>query len=90
MEISMREAKARFAEVVAAAGRGERVVITKHSRPFIELITAKTPGGKTPGGMDFGKAAVVRRELGIDGLDVELPDDFDDPAYSRNVLGLPD
>ena len=83
MELSMREAKARFAE--AAADRGERVVITRHGRPFVELVAAKTLGG-----MDFEKAAAVRRELGIDGLDVKLPDNFDDPAYSRKVLGLPD
>ena len=85
MELSMREAKARFAEAAVAADRGERVVITRHGRPFVELVAAKTLGG-----MDFEKAAAVRRELGIDGLDVELPDNFDDPAYSRKVLGLPD
>jgi hypothetical protein len=40
--------------------------------------------------MDFEKAAIVRRELGIDGLKVTLPDNFDDPAFSRQVLGLDD
>lgn len=81
----MREAKARFAEAAAAAERGERVIITKHGRPFVELIAAQKAGS-----MDFEKAAIVRRELGIDGLTVELPGDFDDPAFSRQVLGMPD
>ena len=83
MELSIREAKARFAEAAAAAARGERVVVTKHGRPFIELVSAQTTFG-----MDFEKAALIRRELGLDGLTVRLPADFDDPAFSRQVLGL--
>jgi prevent-host-death family protein len=81
MELSVREAKARFAE--AAAARGERVVVTKHGRPFIELVSAQRASG-----MDFDKASIVRRELGLDGLTVRLPPDFDDPAFSRQMLGL--
>ena len=54
MELSIREAKARFAEATAAAARGERVVITKHGRPFVELVVAQIRVG-----MDFAKAAQV-------------------------------
>ncbi len=85
MELSIREAKARFAAAAAAAARGERVVVTKHGRPFIELVPALKASG-----MDFEKAVVVRRELGLDGLKVTLPPDFDDPAFSRQVIGLDD
>ena len=85
MELSIHEAKARFAEAAAAAARGERVVITKHGRAFSELVPAQKASG-----MDFEKAAIVRHELGLDGLDVRLPPDFDDPASSRQVLGLSD
>ena len=85
MEFSIREAKARFAEAAASAARGERVVVTKHGRPFVELIPAHAASG-----MDSDKAAVVRRELGLDGLKVGLPPDFDAPAFSRQVLGLTD
>ena len=85
MELSIREAKARFTEAAAAAARGERVVVTKHGRPFVELVPAQRAAG-----MNFEKAATVRRELGLDGLDVRLPLDFDDPAFSRQVLGLSD
>jgi hypothetical protein len=38
--------------------------------------------------MDFEKAATIRRELGLDGLKVTLPPNFDEPASSRQVLGL--
>jgi prevent-host-death family protein len=83
MELSIREAKARFAEAAAAAARGERVVVTKHGRPFVELVPVQLACG-----MDFEQAAIIRRKLGIDGLKVSLPPDFDDPAFSRQVLGL--
>ena len=85
MELSIREAKARFVEAAAAAARGERVVVTRYGRPFVELVPAHAASG-----MDFDKAAVVRRELGLDGLKVSLPPDFDDLAFSRQVLGLTD
>ena len=83
MEMSIREAKARFAEAAAAAARGERVVVTKHGQPFIELVPVQNTGG-----MDFAKAAAVRQALGLDGLSVAIPADFDDAAFSRRVLGL--
>lgn len=83
MELSMHEAEVRFAEAAAAAARGERVVITKHGRPFIELISAQKPSG-----MDFDKAVIVRQQLGLDGLVIRLPADFDDADVSRRVLGL--
>jgi len=41
-------------------------------------------------GMDFEKAVLVRRDLGLDGLKVSLPENFDDPEFSRQVLGLED
>jgi prevent-host-death family protein len=83
MELSIREAKAHFAKAAAAAARGERVIVTKHGRPFVELVPAQRAFG-----MDFEKAATIRRALGLDGLKVNLPPNFDDPAFSREVLGL--
>ena len=40
-------------------------------------------------GTDFAKADAVRRSLGLDDLTVDVPPEFDDPALSRRVLGLP-
>jgi prevent-host-death family protein len=83
LELSVREAKARFAEAISAAEGGERVVITKHGKPVVELVPARPKGGH-----DFAKAAEVRERLGLTGVKIILPDDFDDPAFSRRVLGL--
>lgn len=85
LEMSVREAKARFAEATAAAARGERVVITKHGKPFVEVVPARRRGG-----VDFEKLGEIRRKMGLDGVTVTLPDNFDDPAFSRQVLGLED
>ena len=83
MELSIREAKSRFTEAAAAAARGERVVITKHGQPFVELVPARGVAG-----MNEERAMAVRRDLGLDGLTVRLPPEFDDPSFSREVLGL--
>ena len=84
MELSIREAKARFSEVAAAAARGERVVVTKQGQPFIEWIPAKPRGG-----IDWDKLASVRDELGLTGVSIKLDlEKFNDPAFSRRVLGL--
>ena len=84
MEMSVREAKARFAEASAAAARGERVTVTRYGKPFVEIVPARVPVAED----FFVRLERVRRELGLDGLRLELPDNFDDPAFSRKVLGL--
>lgn len=85
MELSVREAKARFSEAADAAARGERVMVTKHGRPFIELVPARKKGG-----VDFEELDKLRREFGWDEGSIKLPPNFDDPAFSRQVLGLDD
>ena len=40
--------------------------------------------------MDFGKAEAVRRALGLDRVELSVSPEFDDPASSRQVLGLDD
>lgn len=83
MEFSIREIKARFTEAATAAANGERVIVTRHGLPFVELVPARVATA-----MNFDKAELVRQELGLDGLTVCLPPDFDDPAFSNRVLGL--
>ena len=85
MEMSIREAKARFSEAIAAAMRGERVVITRHGRAVVELTIAQ---GKRP--LDFAAADAYLSEIGWNSSAMKLPQNFDDPAFSRDVLGLDD
>ena len=85
MELAIREAKARLSELIAAVRNGERVVITKHGRPAAELVRCDQHGG-----IDFDKLETARRRLGIEGDGPGWPAAFDDPAISRQVLGLND
>lgn len=88
MMLSVREAKARFSEALTAAAAGKQVVVTKYCRPFVELVAARPAGP----GFDLVKLAAIRKRLGIDGVTAEeaWPEHFDDPAFSRQVLGLKD
>ena len=83
MEFPIREAKARLSELVAAARKGERVIITRHGEPTAELVRCDRHGG-----IDFNKLEAARRRLGIEGDGEGWPEEFNDPAFSRKVLGL--
>ena len=83
MEFAIREAKARLSELVAAARKGERVIITRHGRPTAELVRCDRFGG-----IDFNKLEASRRRLGIEGDGEGWPEEFNIPAFSRKVLGL--
>ena len=83
MELAVREARARLSELISAAEKGERVVITKHGVPAVELVRCRPREG-----IDFKKLEETRRKLGIEGDGERWPEEFDDPAFSRRVLGL--
>lgn len=85
MEVGLRDAKARLSELVTAARNGERVVITRHGQPAVELVRCERRGG-----IDFEKLEATRRRLGIVGDGEGWPEEFNDPAFSRRVLGLDD
>jgi len=85
MESSINQAKTRFTEAVATKAQGERAVVTEHDWAVAELRPVQPTSGT-----NFEKAAVVRRELELDGLRVNLPPEFEDPAFSRQVLALED
>ena len=91
MEYSIREAKAHFSAAIAAVERGEHVTVTKHGKPVATIIPAEAPEKI---GVDWEKAARIRKQLGINPDDYDLGDEwlekFNDPAFSRQVLGLED
>ena len=86
MEMSVREAKAQFSAAIAAAERGEPVVVTRHGKPVATIV----PFVSKPVGVDWTRAAQIRAELRMDQVDDDWPAIFDDPAFSRKVLGLED
>lgn len=86
MELALRHAKTRLSELVAAAQRGERVVITKNGEPAVELVRCR----KRKGAIDWDRLEADRKRLGIEGDGERWPEEFDDPAFSRRVLGLED
>ena len=90
MELALRDAKARLSELVTAAQRGERVVITKYGEPVVELVRCP----ERRGGIDFDRLEADCRHLGIEEASPEeaaaWKADFEDPAFSRKVLGLDD
>lgn len=70
MQASVHEAKTNLSKLMEAAERGERVVITRHGVPAVELIPAK----KTT--VQFGSLA---------GLVGEPPEAFFDPMTEEEL-----
>ena len=91
MELSISAAKPRLSELVARAQRGERVIITKRGEPAVELVAYTK---KRRGGLDLKKLREAAVRAGIEQVPAEearrLIAEFDDPAFSREVLGLDD
>ncbi len=92
MQLAVSAAKPRLSELIAAAQRGERVVITKRGEPAVELIAC--PKRKRRGGIDFERLEATCKRLGIEQDPPEVAEKmiaaFQDPAFSREVLGLDD
>ena len=86
MELAISAAKPRLSELVAAAQRGERVVITRRGEPAAELVACP----KRRGGLDLKKLKADCEELGIEQIPPDearkLFAEFDDPAFSRRAL----
>ena len=87
MEYALRDAKAHLSKLVRDAQNGERVVITKHGKPVVELVRCHRRGG-----IDFDKLDADRRRLGIEEASPEEAEAmiaaFHDPALSRRVLRI--
>lgn len=65
MQVNMHEAKTRLSELVAAAERGEEVIIARGGAPAARLVA-----------VDVAHAPV---RLGALAGEIELGDDFDEP-----------
>lgn len=83
MDVALREAKSKLSELVQSAERGEKVVITRHGKPVAEIVPYRRKGG-----IDFAELEALRKAMGIDDVTLTIDPRFDDPEYSREVLGL--
>lgn len=92
MEVAISAAKPHLSALVAAVQRGERVVITNRGEPAVELVAC--PKRQRRGGLDLDKLEAACKRHGIPQIPPDearkLFAEFDDPAFSREVLGLPD
>ena len=97
MELAISAAKPRLSELITAAQRGERVVITKRGEPAAELIACPKPSDhakRGPEGDFFARLDAARERLGIKAMPREEAREFaealHDSALSRRVLGIDD
>jgi prevent-host-death family protein len=75
MEISIKEAKDQFSELVHLAEKGESVVVTRHGKAVAEIIPYK---GKKRG-INFEAGRQFLKEHGVDKVFSYIAPDFDDP-----------
>ena len=85
MKMSVREARANFAQALDAAERGEPVSITRNGKTVAELV----PPPKKKIGFDFEHNEVVRKKLGFDKRVIEGTDEipFTGPEWTEEVWG---
>ena len=90
-EYALDDAQGRLPEIVSAAERGERVIITRNGEPAVQLVRCER---KRRGGFDWDRLNANRRRLGIKDAP---PDEVEammaalhDSALSRRVLGIDD
>jgi antitoxin (DNA-binding transcriptional repressor) of toxin-antitoxin stability system len=84
MRLSIREAKARLSEAIVAMEQGERVVLTRFGKEVAQLCKPEPKKG----GVDWAELDRIQTKLGIVPGSIVLPDNFDEPMFSRQVLGL--
>ena len=104
MKMSVRELRAQVAAAIAAAERGEDVIITRNGTPVARVAPLADPAAPpsdaepTDAQVDeyWARLMAVRRKLGLNKydddppLDEEWREEFDDPAFGRAALGLDD
>ena len=91
MELTLQEAESRLKDLVAAAQKGERVVITANGEPAAQLVRCERKEGR---GFDWDRLSANRRRLGIKDAPPEEVETmlaaFHDSSLSHRVLGLED
>ena len=88
-EWALDEAQGRLSEIVSAAERGERVIVTRDGESAVQLVRCER---NRRGGFDWDRLSANRRRLGIKDAPPEESEvmmaALHDSALSRRVLGL--
>lgn len=82
MNISIKEAKNRFSELIRRAEGGERIVITRDGKPVADVVVHET----RTGGLNMEALRDYKRKHGIGRLVAEIPEDFDAPLPEDFLL----
>lgn len=82
MNISIKEAKNRFSELVRRAEAGERIVITRDGKPVADVVVHE----QKKGGLNMEAMRDYKRQHGIGRLVAYVPEDFDAPLPEDFLL----
>jgi prevent-host-death family protein len=74
-EVSMKDAKNRFAALIRLSEKGETVVVTRNGVPVADIV----PHRKKKGGINWEAGDRFLAERGVDRLVSWVAPDFDDP-----------
>jgi antitoxin (DNA-binding transcriptional repressor) of toxin-antitoxin stability system len=75
MYISVKDAKNQLSELLHRVEAGEKVILTRHGRPVVEM----RPHEQKRCGIDFEAGRAFLKELGIEKAVAYIAPDFDDP-----------
>lgn len=74
MQVTIHEAKTQLSKLIAAAERGEEVIISRREKPVVKLSMIEHYTGKT-------------RIGGLKGRKFKMTAKFDDPALNAEIAG---
>jgi prevent-host-death family protein len=77
--LGVAEAKRRFAELIDRVGTGERVLVTRHGKPAIALVSPDAVDARMPAGRPTGFAALAGAVADVD----DFGDVMEDVVRSR-------
>jgi prevent-host-death family protein len=80
-QVSLKQAKNQFAELVRRAEAGETIVLTRHGKPVVEIVRQKKKGG-----IDWEAGERWLKERGIKDPFPYIAPDFDDPLPEDFLL----
>ena len=75
MNISIKEAKNKFSELIRRAEAGEPVVVTRGGKPVVRIVCIE----ENKGGLNLQALKEYKKKHGIKNFVREIPADFDDP-----------